>query len=96
MSLFAFIKNWKDISVLWGLIEPFIINLAKKEVPKNVTKLYENLAKHTQPLIDSLESLKTRTKLTPNELDDYCFSQGVDAIDAFAHYLLGVVENLRK
>ena len=96
MNLLVFIKNWKNLSVLWGLIEPFIINLARKEVPKNITKLYENLAKYTQPVIDSLEKLKAKTIATPCELDDYCFKQGVDALDTFAHYLLGIVEDLRK
>jgi len=93
MSIFS---KWKQLSTIWGLIEPFVLNLIKKEVPKNVTKLYENLAKYTQPAIDSLEKLKAKTKSTPNELDDYCFQQGVDALDTFAHYLLGVADNLRK
>ena len=94
--MMSFISKWKKISALWGLIEPFVLNLIQKEVPKNITKLYENLAKHTQPAIDSLQKLKAKTKATPNELDDYCFNQGVDALDTFAHYLLGVVEDLRK
>ena len=52
--MMSFISKWKKISALWGLIEPFVLNLIQKEVPKNITKLYENLAKHTQPAIDSL------------------------------------------
>ena len=96
MNLLVFIKGWKNFSAIWTLIEPFILNLVKKEVPKRVTKLYENLAKYSQPAIDSLEDLKVKIAKTPNELDDYCFKQGVDALDAFAHYLLGVVEDLRK
>ena len=61
----------------------------------SITKLYENLAKYTQPAIDSLFKLKDKIKNTPNELDDYCFNQGVLAIENFANYLFGVVKELK-
>ena len=89
-------SNWKKLCAIWNLIEPFVLNLIQKEVPKSITKLYENLAKYTQPAIDSLAQLKEKTKKTPSELDDYCFNQGVDALETFANYLLEQVKLLRK
>ena len=80
---------------LWDVIEPFVINLAEKNVPKYVTKLYENLAKVAQPAVDSLYKLKEKIKTSPNALDDYCFNQGVNAIESFAKHLLEAVEKLR-
>lgn len=96
MRLLSLIKSWKDFSFIWALIQPFVLNLINKEVPKNITKLYENLAKYTQPAIDSLFKLKAKIAQTPSELDDYCFKQGVNAIEVFSNYLLGVVAELRK
>lgn len=93
MSIFS---KWKELNTAWELIEPFVINLIKKEVPKRIVRLYENLAKFTQPAINSLIKLKEKTKETPSELDDYCFTQGVDALETFANYLLEQVKNLRS
>ena len=95
MSILSFIKNWKDFSTIWAIIQPFILKLIKKKVPTTITKLYENLAKYTQPAIDSLAQLKEKAKKTPSELDDYCFNQGVDALETFANYLLETVKTLR-
>ena len=95
MNLLLLIKNWKDFSAIWAVIQPFILKLIKKNVPNSITKLYENLAKYTQPAIDSLFKLKEKIKNTPNELDDYCFTQGVNAIETFANYLLEKVRELR-
>lgn len=95
MNIFSIIKNWKDFSVIWLVIQSFILKLMKKNVPNSITKLYENLAKYTQPAIDSLFKLKDKTKNTPNELDDYCFNQGVSAIETFANYLLEETKKLR-
>ena len=88
--------NWKAVTFVWQLIEPFVKKLIEKQVPKTITKLYENLAKYTQPAIDSLYKLKSKVKETPSELDDYCFNQGVTALETFANYLNGVVIDLRK
>ena len=95
MNLFAFVKNWKDFSVIWSILQPFILKLLKKNVPNSITKLYENLAKYTQPAIDSLYKLKLKIVETPNELDNYCFNQGVSAIESFANYLLETVKELK-
>ena len=95
MNILSFIKSWKDFSTIWTIIQPFILKLIKKNVPTTITKLYENLAKYTQPAIDSLFKLKAKIKNTPNELDDYCFNQGVSAIETFANYLLEVAKELR-
>ena len=95
MNLLALIKNWKDFNILWSLIQPFVLKLLKKNVPTSITKLYENLAKYTQPAIDSLYKLKNKIKETPSELDDYCFEQGVSAIETFANYLLDETKKLR-
>ena len=95
MNLTALFSSWKSLNVIWGLIEPFVMNLVKKQVPSTITKLYENLAKFTQPAIDSLFKLKNKIKDTPNSIDDYCFNQGVNALETFANYLTGVVEKLR-
>ena len=96
MNLLVYFRNWKDLSIIWVLIQPFVLRLLKKNVPNNITKLYENLAKYTQPAIDSLYRLKQKIKTTPNEVDDYCFEQGVSAIETFANYLLEETQRLRK
>ena len=96
MNILAYFKNWKDISIIWTLLQPFILRLLKKNVPNNVTKLYENLAKYTQPAIDSLYKLKQKIKASPNEVDDYCFEQGVSAIETFANYLIEETQRLRN
>lgn len=96
MNLLSLIKNWKDFSAIWAVIQPFILKLIKKNVPTSITKLYENLAKYAQPAIDSLFKLKEKIKNTTNELDDYCFNQGVNAIETFANYLLEKVRELRS
>lgn len=96
MNLLVLIKNWKDFSIIWTLIQPFIKRLLEKNVPNRITQLYENLAKYTQPTINSLFKLKNKIKETPNELDDYCFNQGVSAIETFANYLLETAKELRS
>ena len=95
MNLLAFIRSWKDFSVIWSLIQPFVLKLVKKNVPDSITKLYENLAKYTEPAIDSLYKLKAKIKETPSELDDYCFEQGVLAVETFDNYLLEETKKLR-
>lgn len=95
MNLLSLLKNWKDFSAIWAVVQPFILKLVKKKVPTSITKLYENLAKYTQPAIDSLYKLKQKIKNSPNELDDYCFEQGVSAIETFANHLLETARNLR-
>lgn len=95
MNFLALFRNWKDFSSIWFIIQPFILKLLKKNVPNSVTKLYENLAKYSQPAIDSLYKLKNKVKQTPTELDDYCFEQGVSAVETFANYLLDEVKVLR-
>lgn len=96
MNFLALFKNWKNLNVIWQLIEPFVLKLIEKNVPNCITGLYENLAKYTQPAIDSLFKLKAKIKDTPSELDNYCFIQGVNALEAFANYILGIVTELRK
>lgn len=95
MNLLALVRNWKDFSTIWAAIQPFILKLIQKKVPTSITKLYENLAKYTQPAIDSLFKLKQKIKNTPSELDDYCFNQGVTAIETFANHLLETAKELR-
>ena len=89
-------KNWKAFSELWTIICPFILKLLEKNVPDKITKLYENLAKYSQPTIDSLFKLKTKIKESPNEVDNFCFNQGVQAIENFANHLLSIVLRLRS
>lgn len=96
MNLLALVRSWKDLSVIWSLIQPFVLKLVKKNVPDSITKLYENLAKYTEPAIDSLYKLKAKIKETPSELDDYCFEQGVLAVETFANYLLEETKKLRS
>lgn len=95
MNLFTAIRNWKDWSMVWAVIQPFIVKLVQKNVPNAVTKLYENLAKYSQPAIDSLFKLKNKINESPSEIDDFCFKQGVSAVENFANYLLTVVKELR-
>ena len=96
MNLLALVRSWKDFSVIWSLIQPFVLKLVKKNVPDSITKLYENLAKYTEPALDSLYKLKAKIKETPSELDDYCFEQGVLAVETFANYLLEETKKLRS
>lgn len=95
MKLSVLFKNWKELSTIWSIIQPFILKLIKKNVPSSKTKLYENLAKYSQPAIDSLFKLKTKIINSPNEIDNYCFEQGVQAIENFANHLLLLVQQLR-
>lgn len=95
MNLLSIFKKQKDFNAVWVTIQPFVLKLIQKNVPTSITKLYENLAKHTQPALDSLFKLKEKIKTSPNEIDDFCFNQGVNAIEFFANYLLKTVENLR-
>jgi len=92
MQLFP---KWKRFSEIWAIIKPFISNLIRQNVPKAITNLYENLAKYAQPATDSLFKLKAKIQQTPTELDNYCFDQGVDALEAFANSILNVVAKLR-
>ena len=62
----------------------------------SIIKLYENLAKYSQPAVDSLFKLKEKIEKSPSELDDYCFNQGVSAIERFANYLIRVSIELRS
>lgn len=96
MSLLERIRSWKDLSLVWNILQPFVLKLIQKKVPSTITKLYENLAKYTQPAIDSLFKLKEKIKKSPSEIDDYCFKQGVLAIENFTNYLLEIVEELRS
>ena len=96
MNLLALVRSWKDFSIIWSLIQPFVLKLVKKNVPDSITKLYENLAKYTEPALDSLYKLKAKIKETPSELDDYCFEQGVLAVETFANYLLEETKKLRS
>lgn len=95
MNLLSLVRSWKDFNIIWSLILPFVKRLLEKKVPTTITKLYENLAKYTQPAIDSLYKLKSKIKESPNDLDDYCFVQGVSAIETFAKYLLEETQKLR-
>lgn len=95
MNLLSLIRNWKDLSTIWNILQPFVLKLIQKKVPSTITKLYENLAKYTQPAIDSLFKLKDKIKNSPNELDDYCFNQGVNALEKFANHILETVQELR-
>lgn len=95
MKLFNLFKNWKLGSVIWKAIEPYLMKLIEKNVPAKITNLYENSAKHWEPLLESLFKLKAKIKITPSEIDDFCFNQGVDFIEAFANKLLNIVEELR-
>lgn len=96
MSFWQKVRDWKVLNELWDILQPYVLKLVDKNVPKYVTRLYENLAKYTKPAIDSLFKLKEKIVTTPNELDNYCFHQGVNAIESFANYLLDVVAKLRN
>lgn len=90
-----FFKN-QESNVALSIIEPFILNLVSQNVPKKITSLYEKVAKFTQPLIDSLTKLKEKIKTSPTTIDDYCFNQGLNALETFAQYILTTVEEMRK
>ena len=63
MSILSFIKNWKDFSTIWAIIQPFILKLIKKNVPTTITKLYENLAKYTLPYEYEFRTELPKTKV---------------------------------
>jgi len=88
--------NWKTACAIYAILEPFILRLLDREVPKRVTKLYDNLARYSQPAVDSLFKLKAKVKETKNQTDNNCFEIGVNALEAFANYLLKQVEALRS
>ena len=88
MNLLSLIKNWKDFSAIWAVIQPFILKLIKRMFRLQSLNSMKTSQKYAQPTIDSLFKLKEKIKNTPNELDDYCFNQGVNAIETFANYLL--------
>lgn len=96
MKLSELFKSWKPSSWSWRLIEPFILKLLAKNVPGSITKLYENLIKPTQPVIDSIFRLKEKIKKTPTQVDDYCFNEGLNLIETYANHLLAIVEQLKS
>ena len=92
-----FFFNTEMASILWTLVlAPIVAKLIANQVPKRITKLYENLAKYTQPAIDSLFKLKEKIKNSPNKIDDECFKIGVEALKAFNSYLNEVIAKLES
>lgn len=96
VSAFSGLFSGGTVGIIWAIIQPFVIKLIQKKVPGSITKLYENLAKYSQPAVDSLFKLKEKIEKSPSELDDYCFNQGVSAIERFANYLIRVSIELRS
>nr|DAU52983.1 MAG TPA: hypothetical protein [Caudoviricetes sp.] len=96
MNLFSWIKEKKNIKELWNSIQPLLVNVAEKNIPKYISNLDKNLEKYTQPAIDVLFKLKDNTKTSPSSLDDFFFKQGVNILESFANHLLGVVAELRE
>ena len=72
-KLLSKIKNWKVLNELWDIIQPYVLKLVDKNVPKYITKLYENLAKYTKPAIDTL--FKLNLKMDKMELIIFLDSQ---------------------
>lgn len=97
MGISAFLSNfdWKKLSALYLIVEPYILKLIAREVPKNVTKLYENLAKYTEPALLSLFKLAEKVKKSPNKVDQECLKIGIQAIEEFANYLLLNVKTIK-
>ena len=96
MNLLALFKSWKDFNFAWTIIEPFVIKLIKKNVPNKITKLYEDVPKTHQPLLNSLNKLKNKIKETPNKIDDECFEIGVSALEKYHEYLGEEIKKLRS
>jgi len=111
MKILKILKEWKNygfnsifggfismcpVGIIWAIIQPFVIRLIQKKVPGSITKLYKNLAKYSQPAVDSLFKLKEKIEKSPSELDNYCFNQGVSAIEKFANYLIRISIELRS
>ena len=94
--MFKFFTNKLFLLAAYQVLEPFIEKFIYWGVPRAKVKLYENLAKHTQPAIDSLFKLKAKVKQSPNTLDDTCLKQGSAAIKAFADFLLDIHEKLEN
>lgn len=96
MNLLSLVKNWKDVSFVWSIIQPFVVKLIRKNVPNSKTKLYENIAKAHQPLLDSLYKLKNKITTSPNKLDDECFNIGISALEAYSAYLTEEIQKLKS
>ena len=47
-------------------------------------------------MIDYVKIIPRLYALSPNELDDFCFRQGVSALESFANHLLKIVSDLKK
>lgn len=96
MNLLALFKNWKDINIIWTVLQPFVIKLIQKNVPSSKIKLYENIAKYNQPAIDSLYKLKQKIQNSPNKLDDECFEIALSGLEAYNDYLADEIKKLRS
>ncbi len=96
MNFLSLLSNWKDLSAIWSVIHPFVLKLLQKKVPASVTRLYENIAKVHEPLINSLHKLKNKIKETPNQLDDECFNIGVSTLEAYNIYLTEEIKKLKE
>ena len=40
MNFLSIIKNWEDFSVIWLVVQPFILKLFQKKVPSSIILLY--------------------------------------------------------
>ena len=94
--MFNLFTSWKKFNVLWLLIEPLLLKLAKKQVPSRIQVLYENVVKMLTPCINSLLKLKAKVKETPNATDDYCYGIGINILKQIHTWLGAQIEELER
>lgn len=94
--MFNLFANWKNFNVLWAIIEPLVLKLARKQVPSRIQALYENIVKMLTPCIESLLKLKAKVKETPNATDDYCFNVGVSILKKIHTWLGSQIDELEQ
>jgi hypothetical protein len=76
------------------LIEPFLIKLIDLGVKKYKTNIYKHLADKAQTAVESLIKLKQKIKESPSELDNKCFSEGLNIIKTLNSWLVDRIKEL--
>ncbi len=96
MNFTTLFSNWKEFSAIWTLVQPFVLNLLRKNVPNAKIKPYEKLVKWTQKFFDNAYKLKEKKETQNNSVYDYCYEQLVGFIDAYLEYLSAEVKKLHS
>ena len=99
INLVTFIKaafKSYDNTETYASVETYLTNLASKNVPTRILALYTGFIKMYESLKDSCKNLALKVKNSPNQLDNYCLKQGLQAIKALCNTILKDVDNMAK